>query len=507
VRRTLVVACALTAALLAVPAVSPAQTTAVPEPSTTESVQGEPTEFAMHGDRVPPGSDARLRRRMRAAPRLAAAALPAEWCGEQRPTDDTIHASHSSGPRVKVVYAYPSGSPNRFEDYNDLIQADVRAISDYVAVASGGRRTIRFDTGTTCGPGYVDIAVVRLPRTWSDYNSPNRADHVIDDVRAALAGTSGIYNPLVYADGLYANDGVVGTAQMPIDDTGGLGNDSNRGGATAMLWGDNSPGFSDDRLTTFLHEVSHTLGAVQDSAPHSTLGGHCNEMWDVMCYADGAPQGGYTSLFYNCDSAFPILPYECGSDDYMNPAPPAGSYLARHWNVYDSAFMCAPELCVNAPALPEPAPTPTPTPTPTPAPDPTAPPVGPTPDPGQAVPEDVAAWLDGFMSSAGGSLRRVGLRGLAAGKPLVITGQAPTGYSVQFDLMVGAAAIAGGALDAGGKARLKVPRVHRRMLARMRKVRFTLQGVVRAAAGGGPPTVKRVTVTLKAPAKKKKRRR
>jgi hypothetical protein len=72
--------------------------------------------------------------------------------------------------------------------------------------------------------------------------------------------------------------------------------------------------------------------------------------------------------------------------------------------------------------------------------------------------------------------------------------------------MVGASAIAGGSLDASGRARLKIPRFHRRMLARKRKVRFTLQGVIRGTAGGGPPTIERVTVTLKAPAKKKRRR-
>jgi hypothetical protein len=128
------------------------------------------------------------------------------------------------------------------------------------------------------------------------------------------------------------------------------------------------------------------------------------------------------------------------------------------------------------------------------------------PDPGQPVGEEAAAWLDGFMVRGTAALRKVGLRGLAQGKALSIGGRPPGGHAVQVDLMVGASAIAGGALDAAGKARLKVPRVHRRILAKRTKVRFTLQGVIRSAAGGGPPTVKRVTVTLKAPAKKKKRR-
>jgi hypothetical protein len=132
--------------------------------------------------------------------------------------------------------------------------------------------------------------------------------------------------------------------------------------------------------------------------------------------------------------------------------------------------------------------------------------VAPAPDPGEAVGEQASTWLDGFMVGGTAALRKLGLRGLAQGRSLSIAGRPPGGHSVQVDLMVGASAIAGGSLDAGGKARLKVPRVHRRILAKRTKVRFTLQGVIRSAAGG-PPTVKRVTVTLKAPAKKKKKRR
>jgi hypothetical protein len=219
-------------------------------------------------------------------------------------------------------------------------------------------------------------------------------------------------------------------------------------------------------------------------------------MYDVMCYDDGGP---VSSLVYHCADAFP-LPYECGSDDYFAPHPVTGSYLATHWNVYDSQFLCPVATCIKGLST-GPAPDPAPT-TPPPSPVPPAP-----DDPGSAVGDEAVVWLNGFLKDSATRVRRVGLRGLSRGQAVSLRRATPEGYSVQVNLMWGAAAIAGGTLDASGAAKLKVPRVHRALLSHRRSVRLVLQGVIRTAAGGGPPELRKVAVTLKAPKPKRKRRR
>ncbi|MBJ7329255.1 MAG: hypothetical protein JHC95_05115, partial [Solirubrobacteraceae bacterium] len=118
---------------------------------------------ATHGDRIPPGADDDLRRKLRAirSDRMSAASASngladGLWCGVEQTRDDTAYQAHT-GPREKVIYAYPSDRPNRFTTMRDLIQADARDMADVLLNASGGRKTLRFDVGTKCGAGYVDI--------------------------------------------------------------------------------------------------------------------------------------------------------------------------------------------------------------------------------------------------------------------------------------------------------------------------------------------------------------
>jgi hypothetical protein len=86
---------------------------------------------------------------------------------------------------------------------------------------------------------------------------------------------------------------------------------------------------------------------VQWSAPHSTQPagfanpryGHCWQGADVMCYTEDS--GASHAMQYDCPRVGGAIPqaYDCGRDDYFNPSPAPGTYLASSWNVYDSAFL------------------------------------------------------------------------------------------------------------------------------------------------------------------------
>ncbi len=90
-----------------------------------------------------------------------------------------------------------------------------------------------------------------------------------------------------------------------------------------------------------LHEYAHTMGAVQPSAPHATIKEvadgqkHCTDSQtigkggtDIMCKSDGEGEVFGTE----CPGFMPFR-FDCNNDDYFNPKPEPGSYLATHWNL------------------------------------------------------------------------------------------------------------------------------------------------------------------------------
>lgn len=88
-----------------------------------------------------------------------------------------------------------------------------------------------------------------------------------------------------------------------------------------------------------LHEYGHAMGAVQPSAPHITKKerdpAHCIDSptigqggTDIMCRSESQSE-----VFGNACSGFYPFHFDCNNDDYFNPKPEPGSYLATHWNL------------------------------------------------------------------------------------------------------------------------------------------------------------------------------
>jgi hypothetical protein len=298
-----------------------------------------------------------------------AGSLPAPWladasCPTEYTTNDTADAVNSTGPVIKVIYAYPSDQTDRFQQYRSVIQEQVKTISGLVYATSGQRRSLRFDLGTPCGPSYVDVQSIALPHTLAFYQgytvggTPSRFDEIVNDVNGRVGPSVQRRNFLVYADylggGGFPASGQAELVGGPLgqSDRPDASNPHNAGGFFAVAYGasrtfftSNSQAFGDE---VALHEVTHNLGAVQDSAPHSSQAGHCYDESDVECYNDGggyfSPGGG--SLVQSCsDNAHEV--YDCNLDDFFNPSPAPGSYLDTHWNLFNSVFLCDSGTCAT----------------------------------------------------------------------------------------------------------------------------------------------------------------
>lgn len=207
-----------------------------------------------------------------------------------------------------LIYATLAGQPDR---YDSLITSVLHA-RDYAngrLQNEGNTFGLKINYRFWCG-----VDRVQLNTSNSDFNS------VVSDLRAK-GFTSQKAKYWIYLDTSSCGGGV-GTIQSDESLSPNNANNISTGYALDLGCTEDTGGF------VMMHENGHNLGAVQPNAPHSTAGWHCTDGADTMCYNDGsARSNNYTGTICSGSN------YDCHNDDYFNPSPPPGSYLANHWNV------------------------------------------------------------------------------------------------------------------------------------------------------------------------------
>jgi hypothetical protein len=226
-----------------------------------------------------------------------------------------------------AIYMYPSNGASRFSQFAAMIQADARQASDRVASIYG--RAIRWDNRSG---GYLDITVVRSASNAKKLASGNQFNVVRNELLSrGYANANKKY--IVWLD---AGSRYCGQGELYQDTRRSAANNSELR-ATAIVY---RPYSTSDPLTggfcrgrTAMHEMGHTMGALQRVAPHAFDGAHCNDSAeDVMCYTSA------TSF----DSGPPAFDY--GRDDYWDPA----SSKLSWWTVNLSKYVCPSTDCSTA---------------------------------------------------------------------------------------------------------------------------------------------------------------
>lgn len=186
------------------------------------------------------------------------------------------------GYRFQLVYA-TSGVDRSVE-----LAPTFHAVLDQINRNLGDYRRLR----VTCGLYVVPVSEkVRTSEIWNVVHPTEQRKYI------------------VFLDGMQTYMSCGSTDGIAIDDRPGADNPNNSGPTSTFLWLNCWFG----NIPT--HEVFHSLGAVQPSAPYATGDGHCY---------DPAHLGGI---------------FDCSADSYYDPDPAPGSYLATHWNIASSKFL------------------------------------------------------------------------------------------------------------------------------------------------------------------------
>ncbi len=282
------------------------------------------TDFCTHGPDARPAG-----RRPAAAARDLAAII-------EGPLPDAVlcDGDGTSGRRVQAVYARLEGTTSNGSAVIPRIRAaaaGVQATFLASAARTDGVRRPRWVTDDDCALSVIEVTLSDAARTSFNQTIRELASLGLDrpDRKYLVWWEASVY---------------CGIATFWGDDRPGQDNASaartGYGRVDAPCWG-----------WAESHELMHTLGAVQNSAPHTTYQkapgafAHCTDDYDVMCYRD-APG---VELTVACPDRALDAQFDCGNDDYFHTDPRPGSYLASHWNAARSPWLADSVAQVQAP--------------------------------------------------------------------------------------------------------------------------------------------------------------
>ena len=248
----------------------------------------------------------------------------------------------TDGRRIEFLYVHGSGAGD-LAGLRLTFESLARSIvGSFVTSAQsrGQYRAPRFATTSTCDLLISDVTVSQT--------ALSSFDVMIDELAA-----KGFNRPDRKYHAWVEASAYCGIGTLFEDDRPGPENYNNSGPSYARsdrpCWGDAE-----------VHEIAHNLGAVQLSAPNSTGALHSRDEHDVMSYPDGGSAG---QMVLYCPEISAEDRLDCRTDDYFDPAAPAASYLATHWNVARSSWLETTPGTVPPTTVPPPPPTTVPPPT------------------------------------------------------------------------------------------------------------------------------------------------
>lgn len=261
----------------------------------------------------------------------------------------------SNDYHAQIIYARPKDTTSRYQEMAPKLRSWFKS-ADGIITEEAKKFNVSTHIKIFCEKGEISVVEAVLPNISSFYsNSPDTREMLVNDI-TALGYNKKNEKYIVYYDG--SASGCSSDSAMPCisqqtekgpDDRLSEDNVYNTGPDFAFLYKVDDAIIQQYFETSYemlapiliLHEYAHTMGAVQASAPHSTQKEslskqkHCTDSQtigrggtDIMCKSDGEGE-----IFGNaCPGMYPFH-FDCNNDDYFNPKPKPGSYLATHWNL------------------------------------------------------------------------------------------------------------------------------------------------------------------------------